>query len=192
MITTNGRGPGAARPSRRTLWILGGGIAGLIVVSAALGTVLALEGVGVPPRPKPLPGLMTGPAPWGPNTAQLRARLKRLGLTLERSLGRKERIHLDVSVAGHRVQVPRGIGIPRDEALMVAPAFTNDTSGSVAVTSPLRLGQLFGIWGLRFTKSCLGGYCKKPIVMVNGARVPGNPRRLLLRDGQEIVVSVQR
>lgn len=196
MITTNGRGPGPARPSRRTLLIAGGIGAGVIVAAAAIGIVLALEGVGVPSRAQPLPGLLTGPAPWGPNTDDLRARLDRLGLPLTPSVGLPSSfVHLRLVVNRRRIQIPRGIGIPPKSG-SVAPLFGGGPSGGI-LRAPLskvvpHLGLLFKIWGLRFTKHCLGGDCGKLSVFVNGGRVPGNPRSLLLRSGQKIVVSVQR
>ena len=197
MIATNGKGPVAARPSRKTLWILGGVMAAVIVVSAALGTVFALEGVGVPRTTSPLPGLLTGPAPWGANTDDLRARLDRLGQPFVPAAplelpGSSFRIR--ISVDGKPVRVPSGIGV-QPKSGSVAPLFTVSSNGVVepspAAASP-RLALFFKIWGLRFTKRCLGAYCGKLSVRVNGARVPGDPRRLLLNSGQEIVVSVQR
>lgn len=197
MITTNGKGPRAPRPARRTLWIFGGIAAGVIVISAALGTVLALEGVGVPSRAEPLPGLLTGPAPWGPNTDDLRARLDRLGQPFVPILpGVPFAIaHIGLLVDGKRVRIPGHIGlVPKSGS--VAPLHTLTPGGNVIaarqIRSPLHLGLFFKIWGLRFTRTCLGGYCGKLTVVVNGAHVPGDPRRLLLTAGQEIVVSVQR
>jgi hypothetical protein len=56
----------------------------------------------------------------------------------------------------------------------------------------LRLGQFFEEWGVRFDRNCLGAYCagagKQLRVYVNGKRRRGDPRRLALRDGQEIAV----
>jgi hypothetical protein len=191
MITTNGKGPLAARPARRTLWIFGGIAAGVIVISAALGTVLALEGVGVPSRAEPLPGLLTGPAPWGPNTGQLRARLDRLGQPLIPRATSVPFAHLRISVDGRSVRVPAGVGVlPKSGS--VAPLFSSSVGAIDHVGRAARLELFFKIWGVRFTKSCLGGYCGKLTVVVNGAPVPGDPRRLLLTRGQEIVVSVQR
>jgi hypothetical protein len=180
-----------ARPSRRTLWIFGGAAAAVILVSATLGTVLALEGVGIPNRSTPLPGLMTGPAPWGPNTNDLRARLDRLGQPFVPRPKSEPFVHVRISADGRRVAIPVGVGgIPRSGS--VAPLFSTSGGNVEHVGRAARLGLFFKIWGLRFTKSCLGGYCGKLSVVVNGAKVPGNPKSLLLRSGQEIVVSVQR
>lgn len=197
MIATNGKGPSAARPSRRTLWIFGGAAAAVILISGALGAALALEGVGVPTRAEPLPGTLTGPAPWGPNTDDLRARLDRLGLPLVPASPLElpsRRFHIRIVRNGEAILVPAGIGVvPKSGS--VAPLFTPGNGGTVEISpggvSP-RLGLFFKIWGVRFTRGCLGGYCGKLSVIVNGARVPGDPRRLLVGGNQEIVVSVQR
>jgi len=54
------------------------------------------------------------------------------------------------------------------------------------------LGQFFDEWGVRFDGRCLGahgaGGGKELRVYVDGSRPRGNPRRLVLRDGQEIAV----
>src|SRR5436190_279469 len=129
MITTNGKGPRAARPSRRTLWIFGGTAAAVIVISAALGIALALVGVGVPTKPTPLPGLMTGTAPWGPNTADLRARLDRLGLELSPSVSLPSGfVRIKVILDGKHVRIPPGIGA---EGGSVAPLYTGAPGGGV-------------------------------------------------------------
>ena len=73
---------------------------------------------------------------------------------------------------------------------------THTSSGIVHLQAErpgaLRLGQLFDEWGVRFDASCLGAYCagggKELRVYVDGRRVPGDPRRLELRDGREIAV----
>jgi len=136
--------------------------------------------------------LITGPAPWGPNTDDLRARLDRLGQPLVPNVGRPSSLHLALFVDGKRIRIPAGVGV-QPKSGSVAPLHTGVHGGvSLAPGGTRRLGLFFEIWGLRFTKSCLGGYCGKLSVVVNGASVPGNPRSLILRHGQRIVVSVQR
>jgi hypothetical protein len=54
------------------------------------------------------------------------------------------------------------------------------------------LGQFFDVWGVRFTKDCIGGYCAKGNdklqVLSNGKPVTGDPRALLLSAHQEIAI----
>jgi hypothetical protein len=55
------------------------------------------------------------------------------------------------------------------------------------------LGQLFGVWGLRLTRSCVGAYCAggraQLAVYADGRRVRGDPRVLPLAPHAEIVVA---
>ncbi len=152
--------------------------------------------IGIP-NPSSLPGLLTGAAPWAANTADLRARLRDLGLPALASEGTALHIHqhLDLYVNGRRVAVPAGIGIG---GTLFAPVHTHDASGVIHVESPVQvpytLGQLFDIWGVRFTRSCLGAYCSgggaSLKVWVDGHLVTGNPRQVQLLEHEEIVVAV--
>lgn len=145
-----------------------------------------------------LPGELTGSAPWPANAGRLRARLRALGLP---ALGREGTAlhihqHLDVFVRGRRVAVPAGIGIAAS-AGFISPLHTHDASGVVHVESPdvrtFTLGQLFGVWGVRFTKRCLGGYCahggERLWVFSDGHLFTGDPRVLPLAPQAEIVVA---
>jgi hypothetical protein len=54
------------------------------------------------------------------------------------------------------------------------------------------LGQFFDVWGVRFSETCLGGYCtgsgKELAVFVDGHRVGDPHRSVVLRNRQEIAV----
>jgi len=55
------------------------------------------------------------------------------------------------------------------------------------------LGELFGEWGVRLTSTCLGSFtggCNNLRWWVNGAKRTGNPASLVLRNHQEIVISI--
>src|SRR6188472_1495605 len=102
--------------------------------------------------------------------------------------------HLDVFVHGRRVAVPAGIGIGPD---FISPLHTHDASGVVHVESPdvraFTLGEVFGVWGVRLTPRCLGGYCASGAdrlrVYVGGRELTGDPRLLHLAPHSEIVVA---
>lgn len=105
--------------------------------------------------------------------------------------------HLDVYVDSRRVAVPAGIGVAV-AAGFISPLHTHDDSGVIHVESPevrrFTLGEFFGVWGVRLTPRCLGGYCangngKRVLVFVDGRRVSGDPRRVVLIDHEEIVVA---
>ncbi len=144
-----------------------------------------------------LPGLQTGPAPWLPDIENLAARLKAINLPALYEEGDALHIHqhLDIIINGKPVTVPSGIGI-NPIARFISPLHTHDVSGVMHVESDVKrdftLGQFFDVWGVRFSKSCIGAYCAKGAdtlrVFANGKPVSGDPRNLVLRDHQEIAV----
>ena len=144
-----------------------------------------------------LPGVLTEPVPWSPNTADVPARLKAMGLPGSDGTTLHIHQHLDVFVDGNQVVVPAGIGIDPN-GRFIAPIHTHDSSGVIHVESPVHrsytLGELFGVWGVRFTSRCLGAYCRGAgkvfEVFVDGRRVESNPTRLPLRSHDEIAVVV--
>jgi hypothetical protein len=165
----------------------------VIALSGAAGTALSAGS-------RPLPGLMIGPAPWGPNDgSSLRPRLKAIGLHALSREGLRLHIHqhLDIVVNGRVLGgLPLGIGIDV-HGRFISEIHTHDSSGIIHVESPtvrtFTLGEFFDVWGLRFSSRCLGGYCatktKHIWVWVNGKRVRTDPRRIVLRSHQEIVVA---
>jgi hypothetical protein len=77
-----------------------------------------------------------------------------------------------------------------------SPLHTHSASGIIHI-EPDRpgvytLGQFFDEWGVRLTSNCVGGYCsgegKELRVYVQGKRVPGDPRSLVLGNRVEIAV----
>lgn len=174
---------------------------GVVALVAAVGVVAVFgphraRGAEAAPLAVAVPAELTGAAPWPANTAGLRSRLRALGLP---ALGREGaalhiHAHLDVFVHGRRVAVPAGIGIGPD---FISPLHTHDASGVVHVESPdvrtFTLGEVFGVWGVRLTRRCLGGYCASGAdrlrVYVGGRELAGDPRVLHLAPHAEIVVA---
>lgn len=140
-----------------------------------------------------LPGLQRGAPPWGNDTATLPGRLRRLGLHRLSAEGTVLHIHqhLDLYVAGRKVTLPAGIGI--DDDTFITEVHTHDPSGVVHVESPalrtFTLGQLFGEWGVKLTRTCVGRYCGRVHWWVNGRKRSGDPAQLVLGAHQEIVVA---
>jgi hypothetical protein len=187
-----------ARRRRRRLAI--GAALALVLVAAIGGLAAAAARHHQQPATAagPLAGLQTGPPPWGANTADLSERLRAIGVPpLSPAEGTAVHIHqhLDLYVDGHKVPVPAGIGI--DPAAGYAPLHTHDASGVIHVESPTvrsyTLGQLFAVWGVRFTPGCLGGDCaaggRRLWVYVNGRAYRGDPTTLALQAHQELVVA---
>jgi hypothetical protein len=172
----------------------------LIALLLTLGAVGATSGSASLSAPTALPGLMVGPAPWGPNNGlYLRQRLKAIGLHAlpAEGVALHIHVHLDIVVNGRVLNgLPALIGINVNEQF-ITELHTHDTTGIVHVESPnvrtFTLGQFFDVWGLRLTSQRLGGYLasgKKQIwVWVNGKRVRTDPRKIALRSHQEIVVA---
>ena len=55
------------------------------------------------------------------------------------------------------------------------------------------LGQFFGVWGVRLTPDCVGGYCRQVTpwtVYVNGQGYTGDPAALVLKSHQEIAIVI--
>jgi hypothetical protein len=190
----------AARRRRERRLRLGMTAVLAVVLVAALGGLVTVAGRHrqAAASPGSLAGLQTGPAPWGANTAGLAERLQAIGVPpLSPVEGTVIHIHqhLDLYVDGHKVVVPAGIGI--DPAVGFAPLHTHDASGVIHVESPTvrsyTLGQFFAVWGVRFTPSCLGGYCtgggRQLRVYVNGQLVRGDPTAVTLAAHQELVVA---
>jgi hypothetical protein len=169
----------------------------VLIVVLALIVAAASAGVAVPSSK--LPGLMTGKGPWGANDGpKLKDRLKAIGLDALPREALKLHIHqrMAILVNGKFVYVPPGVGIDAN-GKFITELHTHDSSGIIHVESPVvrkyRLGEFFDVWGLRFTKSCLGGYCtdgnKKVRVWTDGKPVKGDPRKIVLTEHLSIVVA---
>jgi len=83
-----------------------------------------------------------------------------------------------------------------DGLIADAPLHTHSTSGIIHLETDrpgdFTLGQFFDEWGVRLNETCVGSYCtgngNEMRVYVNGNRVTGNPRDLVLTEHQEIAV----
>src|SRR5919198_1254302 len=147
-------------------------------------------------------GLQTGPAPWNAGLDHLPDRMGPLGLS---ELGAEGQgvvthihMHLDVFVNGKKKTVPADIGIFNAAGGFITDLHTHDTTGVIHVESPSKtrkfsLGEFLGVWGVRFTPTCIGGYCKPKTqwqVYVNGQRYTGDPTKMVLVKPQEIAIVI--
>lgn len=184
------------------------GVAGTIVAAAlVVGTVLVLNKGSTSPGPRPsgspvLPGLQQGPAPWSQGLPGLKERILAIGLPFGHTeqLAYHIHAHLEVFVDGNPVTVPPYIGINTvtdQSKVFFAVLHTHDSSGIVHIESPDRraytLGQFFDVWGVRFSSTCIGGYCasgnKQIRVYVAGQPYTGDPRGIVFKQHEEIVVT---
>ena len=199
---TDARRPRSPEDKRFLLMSIGFAASGLIAVAVA-GLFLFVfakndssSAVTVPASNK-LVGVQTGPAPWNAALDTLPDRLKPLGLNALTNEGEVIHIHqhLDIFQNGKKVTVPSQIGIYDGQFL--TELHTHDAAGIMHVESPtvrnFDLGQFFGVWGVRLTPSCVGGYCKELTpwrMYVNGKPYTGDPRALVLKPHQEIAIVV--
>jgi hypothetical protein len=188
------------------------------IAAAAAVTLIALAQsagaiVVIPPKPR------TTPAPW-PAPSDPLIRTRQAGLTPERkeTLIYHVHAHLDVFVNRKVIRVPAGIGIniadpgvrrfkdPDGSTAYggielcakpcISPLHTHDGSGVIhtetATPRPNRLSQFFTEWGVRLSRTCVGGYCNPMPIRwyVNGKRFSGNPREILLSDKKEIALVI--
>jgi hypothetical protein len=189
------------------------GLAVLLVIGGIIGAVIAAGGgsnkQGGAAQVGPdlvgdmskLPGIQLGGPPWKQELKHFQARLNVLGIATlpQEALQVHTHSHLDIYANGKHVTVPRYVGfdIRGNKFLGLTPLHTHDTSGVIHKESPsaydYELGQFFGIWGVRLSKTCIGGLCAKPgaplRVWVNGRPFFGNPTRILLRAHDEVVIA---
>jgi hypothetical protein len=199
------------RDTRKSSGLAGPGwvwglVGGLAIAGIAVGLFLAFRGNdnGSPGKATPdntsahqgnLPGLQKGPAPWPPEYASLSFRLQDIGFPV---LGNEQLTyhvhqHLDIYVNGKKEAVPQYIGI-NPGAGWLTQIHTHDPTGVIHVEADknrgFTLGQVFDVWGVRFTSTCVGSYCNDVKVYRDGKLWPGNPRTIPLQNHEEIAVVV--
>ena len=113
-------------------------------------------------------------------------------------------VHLQILYDGVDIPVPAGIGIAqpwRVDAtgfIVTGACFSwihvHDTSGVVHIVTPeertYTLGQLFEVWGQPLRASSALGYDGPVVVLVNGQRFDGDPREIVLKNLENIVLEL--
>jgi hypothetical protein len=190
---------------RRTLWtsvaFAASGVAAIGIVAALFFAFGRNDSSNSPAavNQSELVGLQTGPAPWNAGVDHLPDRMQPLGLTELGGEGQGVVLHihqhLDIFVNGKHETVPAQIGIYDGQFL--TDLHTHDTTGVMHVESPgkreFSLGEFFGVWGVRLTSTCIGGYCKPKTpwrMYLNGSPYSGDPSALVLKRHQEIAMVI--
>ncbi len=185
-------------------------IAAVVVLLAILGIALGIGLTRSSTKLKPsmtgniswhdLPGLQTKPPPWPANATLLTARVGDIGLQppANEQLVYHIHQHLDLWVNGQKVTVPQYVGIqiaPGGQSATFAEMHTHAPNDILHVETgrpvTFNLGQFFGVWGVRLTRSCIGsfkGSCGRVQMWVNGKKYVGNPAKLVLKSHQEIAL----
>lgn len=160
----------------------------LLGATVVIGTRLVVAG-------DPVPVPRASPVPWPlPDQPGKRIAAADLPPHREAAPARHFHVHLDVFVDGARVPVPANLGLHPPYSAV----HTHSDSGMVHFETterdaPVTLGQLFTVWGVRLTPTCIGAYCgpeKAPRLYVNGVEVGGHPARLGLAPFQQIAIVV--
>jgi hypothetical protein len=187
----------ASRVLRWTLCALG---ASLALAAAGCGSSGDDDSAATTPPPPPSgmvnrgPGLQTSQPPWRPEYAQLKQRIRLLGLPPAGT----ERFHihalLRIYVDGILSPVPANVGI--DRARGIYPSLhTHDKTGIIHMESTLPhrflLGDFFAVWGVKLGPDRVGGLTglggDKLHFYANG-RPLRDPAAHQLRDGDAIVI----
>jgi len=170
---------------RQRLMTFGG--AGLFVVIVAIVAIVVASSGGGSSKKNPVGlteanGLQVSPGPWPPEYAHLQQRVKALGLPDPSDAIYHIHSHLAVFVNGKNTKIPANIGINQNSQFITS-LHTHDDTGVIhqeAVQQyPFTLGELFDVWGVKFTKTQLGAYhVGKGLVLqtyVNGKLAPSGP-----------------
>jgi hypothetical protein len=178
-----------AQRLRQLVWITGGAAA----ISLAVFWILRPDEPG--PRPDTLPGELATQAPWDANAGEALERGDLIGLPAEGTT-MHEHANVQVFVHGEKQPVPTDIGID-PSAGSITSVHTHDDTGTVhlesSVSREFTLDEFFGVWGVRFTPSCLGAYCNDDTnrlqVFVDGEEVTGDLQGVQLDDQSVVVVT---
>ena len=177
-----------AQRRRQLAWIVG------ITVVVATGVFFFTNRDDQGTSSAALPGELTTEAPWDANAAKSAERATALGLPAEGTT-MHEHADVEIFVHGSKEPVPQDIGI--SDAGEIQSIHTHDDTGLVHLESSqsreFTLGEFFGVWGVRFTPSCLGAYCNEGNnrlqVFVDGEEATGNLQDVQLDDQTVIVVA---
>lgn len=109
---------------------------------------------------------------WAPNYDNLSAAIAAMNLPGFSEAVEHYHAHFRLIADGKEIAVPSQIGI--DQATQtLSPIHTHDDSGVIHIEADQKgfrgtIGDVFNIWGVKFTDQCLGGYCDGVKVYVNG------------------------
>jgi hypothetical protein len=115
-------------------------------------------------------------------------------------------VHAFLSIRDHgrRFEIPAGVGIVNpaapdpDGSIATGSCLywlhTHDASGTIHVEAPSRriftLGQFFDVWAQPLSANDVAGIAGAVTVRVNGTSVVGDPRSIVLNDGETIAIEI--
>lgn len=89
-------------------------------------------------------------------------------------------MHLELFANKRVVLIPAHIG-----------CWTNDPTGVVRYRKGATLGAFFRVWRQRLAPARLLSFAGRVTAFRNGRRIGGDPRAIVLRDGDELVLEVR-
>jgi hypothetical protein len=112
---------------------------------------------------------------WDPNYTNLAGALTALQLPGLSESVEHYHVHLKILADGHNVVVPQNMGLDATNQVY-SPIHTHDERGVIHIEADTKdfvatLGEVFDVWGVKFDKDCLGGFCDGVKVYVNGKQV---------------------
>ena len=96
------------------------------------------------------------------------------------------RMHLELFANGFAIVIPARIGMRG--AHCRAHEWTAEPTGVVRFDRSARLRDLFAVWGARLGPAQLLSFGGAVRAYRNGVRLRGDPREVVLRDGDEVVL----
>ena len=173
----------------RPAWAAAVAAAAIVAVAIALGASTSKSA-----SPDVAAGLQATPAPWPAEHKLLARRLAGLSLPAASDVGYHVHAFVAVFLDGRPVRIPANVGIDPGRGVL-APIHTHDSSGIVHLEStrpyPFTLGQLFTVWGVRFTGSRIGAYRnsgRRRLAVFADGRAVRDPVHYVLRRHDRIVV----
>ena len=188
----------AEAAARKRRLLIGGGVAAVVAAVAVVVVLVAGGGGSGSAKSSASNGLLTTRAPWPAVKDGLPQRAAALGLPQPSDTIYHVHARLRVYVDGKPVTVPANIGIDPSTGFLDS-LHTHDTTGIIHMEAVrpynFTLGQLFTVWGVKFTSSQLGAYKvgggKVLAVYANGKKV-ANPTGYAMKAHDSIVVGYGR
>jgi hypothetical protein len=164
------------------------------VLAVGVSVLLVLGGSKKQSASTDLPGLQDSKAPWAPEYSGLAQRIQSLRVPPPGTEKYHVHTRLAVVVDGKQQPVPPNIGL-NPPARLFSAIHTHDDSGIIHIESDepfeVKLPDVFTIWGVKFSKSQLGGHKNNDKdtvqVYVNGTKVD-DPEGYVLKPHDNIVV----
>jgi hypothetical protein len=162
------RAAAATKARRRRLQLGAGAIAAAAAIVVAVVLIISSSGGGgggdkstSSAETGAQAGVQTGSAPWPAEYSFLAQRLEALNFPEQSDVGYHVHDKFYIYINGKESPIPANFGID-PQGRFIAPIHTHDTTGVIHLESeheyPFTIGQVFDIWGVRFTGNQIGGY----------------------------------